>query len=41
MFVFDASALLNLIRFTGSNALDYLKGNYTLTLTPYEVGNAL
>lgn len=39
--VFDTSALLNLIRGIGSKALNYLKGNYILTLTPYEVGNAL
>ena len=39
--VFDASALLNLIRNHGQDALEYLRGNYVLTLTPYEVGNAL
>ena len=39
--IFDASALVNIIRFLGSEALPYLKGNYILTLTPYEVGNAL
>jgi predicted nucleic acid-binding protein len=39
--VFDTLALLNLIRFLGSKALSHLKGNYILTLTPYEVGNAL
>ncbi len=39
--VFDSSALLNLIRTIGSSAYKYLKGNYILTLTPYEVGNAL
>ena len=39
--VFDVSALLNIIRLLGSDALSYLKGNYILTLTLYEVGNAL
>jgi len=39
--VFDASALLNLIRSTGPRAFNYLKGNYILFLTLYEVGNAL
>ena len=39
--VFDASALLNIIRFLGSEAFPHLKGNYILTLTLYEVGNAL
>ncbi len=39
--VFDASALLNIIRSGGPDALRYLKGNYILTLTLYEVGNAL
>jgi len=40
-FVFDSSALLNIIRVLGANALGYLRGNYVLTLTLYEVGNAL
>jgi len=39
--VFDASALLNLIRSTGPGAFNYLKRNYILSLTLYEVGNAL
>ena len=39
--VFDASALLNLIRSAGSSAFNYLKVNYILFLTLYEVGNAL
>lgn len=39
--VYDSSALLNIIRFLGSDALPHLKGNYILTLTLYEVGNAL
>ncbi|MCD6324512.1 MAG: type II toxin-antitoxin system VapC family toxin [Desulfurococcales archaeon] len=37
----DASALLNIIRTQGREALRYLRGSYVLTLTPYEVGNAL
>jgi len=39
--VYDSSALLNIIRFLGTDALPHLKGNYILTLTLYEVGNAL
>ena len=39
--VFDASALLNIVRMLGPRALDYLRGGYILALTPYEVGNAL
>jgi predicted nucleic acid-binding protein len=41
MIIFDASALLNIIRSLGSDSFNYLKGNYILTLTPYEIGNAL
>ncbi len=39
--VFDASALLNVIRLLGTESYQYLKGSYILTLTLYEVGNAL
>jgi len=39
--LFDASALLNIIRMLGENAVNYLRGNDILTLTPYEIGNAL
>ena len=37
----DASALLNIVKLGGAGALEYLKGSYVLTLTPYEVGNGL
>lgn len=37
----DSSALLNIVRTLGSRALQRIKGSYTLTLTPYEIGNAL
>ena len=40
-FIFDSSALLNIVRVLGADALGYLRGNYVLTLTFYEVGNAL
>ena len=40
-FLFDASALLNTVRTVGRNALDVVGGNYVLTSTPYEIGNAL
>lgn len=39
--LFDASAILNIVRSYGYEALDYMKGSYELTLTPYEVGNAV
>ena len=39
--LYDSSALLNLIRSAGGDAIEYLRGNYILTLTPYEIGNAL
>jgi predicted nucleic acid-binding protein len=40
-YVLDSSALLNIVRTLGSRALQRIKGSYTLTLTPYEIGNAL
>lgn len=40
-YLFDASALLNIVRRLGEKSLKILKGNYILTLTIYEVGNAL
>ena len=40
-YLFDASALLNLVRRLGEEALKILEENYILTLTIYEVGNAL
>ncbi len=39
--LFDASALLNIVRLLGADALEHLRGCYVLTLTPYEIGNAL
>jgi len=39
--LFDASGLLNIIRSLGLDSLGILRGNYILTLTLYEVGNAL
>ncbi|MDK6027911.1 type II toxin-antitoxin system VapC family toxin [Ignisphaera sp. 4213-co] len=40
-YVFDSSALLNIIRLMGFNSLSILRGGYILTLTIYEIGNAL
>ena len=40
-YLFDASALLNIVRRLGERSLKILKENYILTLTIYEVGNAL
>ncbi len=39
--LFDASALLNIIRALGDKSLSYIREGYELTLTPYEIGNAL
>jgi len=39
--LYDSSALLNIVRSAGDRAIRYLKGNYILTLTTYEIGNAL
>ncbi|MBS7648078.1 MAG: type II toxin-antitoxin system VapC family toxin [Candidatus Bathyarchaeia archaeon] len=39
--LFDASALLNIIRLHEHDAYEILQGNLTLSLTKYEVGNAL
>ena len=40
-YLFDASALLNLVRRLGEESLKILEENYILTLTIYDVGNAL
>jgi len=40
-YLLDASALLNIVRRLGEKSLRILKENYILTLTIYEVGNAL
>ena len=40
-YLFDASAILNLVRRLGERSLKILRGNYILTLTIYEVGNVL
>ena len=39
--LFDASALLNILRMLGEKTLAHIKGAYILSLTPYEIGNAL
>ncbi|HDD33860.1 MAG TPA: PIN domain-containing protein [Thermofilaceae archaeon] len=39
--LFDASALLNVVRERGGAAVDVLEGNYVITLTVYEIGNAI
>ena len=40
-YLLDANALLNIVRRLGEKSLKILKENYILTLTIYEVGNAL
>ncbi len=37
----DAGALLNLTRELGGDAVDFLEGEYTVTLASYECGNAV
>jgi len=39
--LFDSSAILNTVRNIGGNAISILKSNYILTLTIYEIGNAI
>ena len=39
--LYDTLALLNTVRMHGEKALSYIRGNYILSLTPYEIGNAL
>ena len=39
--LYDTSALLNTVRMHGEKALPYIRGSYILSLTPYEIGNAL
>lgn len=39
--LYDSSAFLNTIRLYGSRAVRLIRGNYTLSLTAYEIGNAL
>jgi predicted nucleic acid-binding protein len=39
--LFDSSALLNIIRVRKQDAYGLLKGNLTLSLAKYEIGNAL
>ncbi|MEM2203466.1 MAG: type II toxin-antitoxin system VapC family toxin [Sulfolobales archaeon] len=39
--LYDSSALLNTVRLYGPRALDIIRSSYTLTITPYEIGNAL
>jgi len=39
--LFDSSAILNTVRNMGGNAISILKSNYSLTLTIYEIGNAI
>jgi len=41
MMLFDASAILNVIRELGSDSFRLLHGNYILSLTPNEIGNAI
>jgi predicted nucleic acid-binding protein len=40
-FLFDSSALMNIIQIRGSKAYDLLKNNFTIDLTYYEIGNII
>jgi predicted nucleic acid-binding protein len=39
--LFDASSVFELIKVKGADALRYAKGNYTISLVHYELGNVL
>jgi predicted nucleic acid-binding protein len=39
--LFDASSIFELIKVKGPDALQYIKGNYTISLVHYELGNVL
>jgi predicted nucleic acid-binding protein len=39
--LFDASSVFELIKVKGADALRYVKGNYTISLVHYELGNVL
>jgi predicted nucleic acid-binding protein len=39
--LFDASSIFELIKVKGPDALQYVKGNYTISLVHYELGNVL
>jgi predicted nucleic acid-binding protein len=41
MMLFDASAILNVIRALGSDSFRLPHDNYILSLTPYEIENAI
>lgn len=40
-FYYDISALLNTVRIHEEKAISCITGSYILSLTPYEIGNAL
>lgn len=40
-YLFDTSAILNIIKNRRGEAIKILKGNYTLKLARYEIGNAI
>jgi len=40
-YLIDASSLLNIVRTLGEDSVEKLKGQHTIPLTYYEVGNAL
>ena len=40
-YLIDASSLLNIVRILGEGSVDKLKGQYTISLVYYEVGNTL
>jgi predicted nucleic acid-binding protein len=39
--LFDASSVFEFIKVKGADALRYVKGNYTISLVHYELGNVL
>jgi hypothetical protein len=39
--LFDASSIFELIKVKGPDSLHHVKGNYTISLVHYELGNIL
>ena len=40
-FLFDSSALMNIIQHRGNKAYELIKNNYTIDLVFYEIGNVI
>ena len=40
-YLFDTSSIINIIKHLGKNAINFLRNNYVLDLTIYEIGNVI